>query len=81
MIYLGQIVQMLLDLKDDCSILLQNVCIYLPVNAAMRISYLVILNAVYTHGTVFYCQGTIFIWYTTLISCATSCAVNTMRIL
>jgi len=57
----------MVDPKDESNILFQNVCTYLPVNTAIIIPYLVILNAIYGHATVVYCQSIIFIWYDTNI--------------
>lgn len=63
----SQIVQILVDPKEESNTLLQNACTYLPVNTAIIISYLVILNAIYGHATVGYCHCIIFIWYDTNI--------------
>jgi hypothetical protein len=57
----GQIVQILVDPKDESNILFQNVCTYLPINTVIIISYPVILNAIYGHATVVYCQYIIVI--------------------
>jgi len=65
----GKTVQILVDHKDENNILFQNVCTYLAVNTAIIILYLLILNAIYGHATVVYCQCIIFIWYDTNTVC------------